>query len=554
MKKTFYSVLIFLFGLLAYGQQPSQFITQIYSSSSTGKIDINKYTLGPLNEFIIAGEYETDIQVQNSIYTSPKHSNYLTKIDAYGNHEWTVTFGNKSYLYIEDLDVADDGSIFISGNFKDSISIQNYSRTTPGYQPFLWKISSSGNFELAFPYRSNPTTICRPRFSAKNGELTVSIIATDSLNYGSTILRPNRSNTTVGLLARYDYQGNLLNTQTLDSPDPYFVFTPQRIDGNRIIMQLWVNNTDSIYFGSDYFAGNSKKGNWFFELDSTFTIINSSFLEYSRTAGFSYHGQNKNGDLLYTGAFSGTITDGNLSITNKNEPNNTVGLQDGFFMILDSSLQPIALESVGSSGENEILTGITELGQHYFLSGTAKGDLIYRGDTLSQNLTTQGFVLELDYSNNVKSFIQTENTSPIANTSFIGISNYNYNTYAVIGTSTVSAIFNKTDTLDRQCLLDGFIWTNTDNSISTVDYVNIDSQVNLYPNPASQFLNIQSNSPNFLSKKLNIKVFDLSGKLIFQREISGTSIDVSSLKRGLYLFMIQPYDKSSFVRQKILIQ
>lgn len=545
-------LLLLILSFFSYAQ-PSQFLAQVYSSSSIGKVDIKKSTTTPFGEFVIVGEYDTDVQIENSVSMSPYHGNYMMKIDANGNHEWTLTFGNKSYLFVEGLEVGDDGSIFLSGNFRDSISIQNYSRVENGFQPFLWKISPSGNFEFAFPYRSNPNVVCRPRISAANGELTVSIIASDSLTYSSNTLLPSYSNT-VGLLARYNYQGNLILSKTIESPDQYFAFAPNRISDNRIVMQVWANNTDSIYFGQNYFAGNNKKGNWFFELDSTFTVTKSNFIEYTRSAGFSYNGVSASGDLLYTGSFSGTVTDGNLSITNQDEPGNSIGLQDGLFMVLDDNLQLTTLEAIGALGENESITGAIQLGEHYFLCGKGKGDLLFKGDTILKNDFAQGFVLELDKTGNYKSLIETENNSPIANTSFLSISINGSNSYAVVGTSTVSAVFNKTDTLNRQCLLDGFIWTNTDNTISLPDLESFEKICYFYPNPASQLIRIEAPNLSNNSQLLNIRVFDLTGTVVLSQKLTSSTIDISTLKNGLYIFELEGAQPEQRFLQRIVIR
>ncbi len=60
-------------------------------------------------------------------------------------------------------------------------------------------------------------------------------------------------------------------------------------------------------------------------------------------------------------------------------------------------------------------------------------------------------------------------------------------------------------------------------------------QVVLYPNPATNFISFQGNS----SEKVNLKIFDISGKLILdQRLTTNQKIDVSNINSGIYLYSL----------------
>jgi hypothetical protein len=64
------------------------------------------------------------------------------------------------------------------------------------------------------------------------------------------------------------------------------------------------------------------------------------------------------------------------------------------------------------------------------------------------------------------------------------------------------------------------------------DLKEYDSEIKVYPNPASEQLNIQCIEPI-----RNIEIRDLQGKLLMklQAESNETRVDVSALKPGLYL-------------------
>lgn len=61
--------------------------------------------------------------------------------------------------------------------------------------------------------------------------------------------------------------------------------------------------------------------------------------------------------------------------------------------------------------------------------------------------------------------------------------------------------------------------------------------INIYPNPADQFINI--NIDNIDDQSFEIKIHDLSGRLVrFSNERSGVPIDISELTKGYYIINI----------------
>ncbi|MEK8179097.1 T9SS type A sorting domain-containing protein [Flavobacterium buctense] len=58
----------------------------------------------------------------------------------------------------------------------------------------------------------------------------------------------------------------------------------------------------------------------------------------------------------------------------------------------------------------------------------------------------------------------------------------------------------------------------------------------LYPNPAHDFINIQLPSGNF---NYDCEIFDLTGKLISQKTITNSKIDIQSLSKGIYILTVK---------------
>ena len=89
-----------------------------------------------------------------------------------------------------------------------------------------------------------------------------------------------------------------------------------------------------------------------------------------------------------------------------------------------------------------------------------------------------------------------------------------------------------------------------DYSITSTHETLIDYYVNIYPNPAKYFFNIENSFPDPM--KLNIN--NINGQLIYTDDISGSSkktINVEHLTPGLYF--INLYNNKHNVHYKVLV-
>ncbi|MCX8524767.1 T9SS type A sorting domain-containing protein [Chryseobacterium formosus] len=67
----------------------------------------------------------------------------------------------------------------------------------------------------------------------------------------------------------------------------------------------------------------------------------------------------------------------------------------------------------------------------------------------------------------------------------------------------------------------------------------------IYPNPSSDFLVVED-----LEKNLKVKIYDLSGKLLFETLSSGKTlkVDVSNFQKGQYLLNIENFKSEFFIK------
>ena len=87
-----------------------------------------------------------------------------------------------------------------------------------------------------------------------------------------------------------------------------------------------------------------------------------------------------------------------------------------------------------------------------------------------------------------------------------------------------------------------------DTKVVDPDYL---EQVELYPNPTSDILNIKINKN---ADKLLVKIVDINGKVIYKAKAQETmSIDINGLINGIYILSLSDKNKIVYVSQVIKI-
>lgn len=125
--------------------------------------------------------------------------------------------------------------------------------------------------------------------------------------------------------------------------------------------------------------------------------------------------------------------------------------------------------------------------------------------------------------------------------------------FALVSGDTVNNFF--TDTVqenDTTCQVITLKATSTPSSLGNITTGNF----SIYPNPASDHINIQYNDNNTGSRPLTITVYDVQGRQLYRREetVSGqdhTRIDITSLHPGAYLLEIRDAEGAAH-KQKFL--
>ena len=70
------------------------------------------------------------------------------------------------------------------------------------------------------------------------------------------------------------------------------------------------------------------------------------------------------------------------------------------------------------------------------------------------------------------------------------------------------------------------------------------SNLKIYPNPVSDVIFIENVRTNSL-----VKIIDVSGKIVLEKKLSGNSIDVKSLSKGIYFIEIEGNKPLKFIKK-----
>ncbi|MDH6208551.1 hypothetical protein M2254_000135 [Chryseobacterium sp. BIGb0186] len=81
----------------------------------------------------------------------------------------------------------------------------------------------------------------------------------------------------------------------------------------------------------------------------------------------------------------------------------------------------------------------------------------------------------------------------------------------------------------------------TEANLSTVDNNIKNSGIQIYPNPATDFLNVTK-----VSDKATYKIYSAAGQLVGNGNINNGKINVSSLIKGAYVISIEDKGKENF--------
>jgi len=163
-------------------------------------------------------------------------------------------------------------------------------------------------------------------------------------------------------------------------------------------------------------------------------------------------------------------------------------------------------------------------------------------DNLAPTLTTQDITVDLAGNNSVSisgaNVLDNvgDNCSSVSDISL----SLDQDTFTSIGTYTVN--LTATDLEGNQTTVSAIVIVEDTLSVNQVDY---NFEVKIYPNPTSDYLNIESKQ----LEVLNIKIFDIKGKLL--KSSKNSKIDVMNLSNGVYILKIESFENQFAIKRFI---
>jgi len=105
---------------------------------------------------------------------------------------------------------------------------------------------------------------------------------------------------------------------------------------------------------------------------------------------------------------------------------------------------------------------------------------------------------------------------------------------------------NTSSDFDQATMLIDYVKIYQEGELNTVANIDLEDKVSVYPNPASNVINLSASIP--LS---SIKIYDIFGKLLLTKEKNFTNIDVKAYTSGMYLLVITSNNQE--IVKKVLI-
>lgn len=131
---------------------------------------------------------------------------------------------------------------------------------------------------------------------------------------------------------------------------------------------------------------------------------------------------------------------------------------------------------------------------------------------------------------------------------YTAASNYNV-CLQITDANNCSSVYCQNDSLYRINNSSSIVYINVLNPTTNITTNKFDSNLTIYPNPANGFFKIV---PNGLQEKLIVDLYDVTGKHIFNTNVTGTTeIDVSKLDCGIYTLTIK--NRYGTINKKLLV-
>jgi len=467
---------------------------------------------------------------------------FLVKYDASGNVLWAKSAGGLAYDIINSIAVDASGNVFISGSYSSAsitfgtTTITNASGTGT-YCIFIAKFNSSGTALWAkSPGGNSQDNVNGLTTDASGNAYITGEFSSSSLTFGTSTITNSVPTNSLIYIAKYDANGNALWAKTPGGTAN---------DGGTGVT---VDATGNIYVTGYFYSPSLTFGSTTLTKVGTSTTTSDIFVTKYNASGTALWAKSFGGNYNENGGEITCDPSGNIYITGTYNSDSiffdTTKLKNGtngsnpfiFLSKLNASGNVVWARSAGSSGGGNYANDlVADANGNVYLTGYFSSGFIFFGTTIiSVGATTNKiFFAKYNSSGNIDwAYGAGSSGSNIASSIAMDGSNNIY----IAGNFTGSSITFASTVLNNSST-SADIFLSKFNLISGVEeQTSYSAGISVYPNPASNEINIESKS----TEKLNVQLFDITGKNLTSTIpfINSTAINTQPLSEGIYFLRI----------------
>lgn len=531
MKSLIFFLLLF-FSIISNAQTP----TYVQTFGSTNIEQIGGLQANSQHEIFVAGTYGDDMTIgNNNLLINGLEDIFLCKKDGNGQTIWTKTFGSNDRDKITGFRLYNDTSLYFSGIFWDNITFDNFSLSANGSSVFIAKSDTLANIIWAKAIDGSGLLNVNEGITDSQGNYIITGSFSNDLFFPNTTLTAEGIED--GFIAKYDENGNFLwanrfgfqqqtiaTSVTTDGLNNVYVagqFNGRVIFGNDT---LWAAANDFDIFLAQY------DDNGIFQYGKRFGGI---FDDTNPKLGIGTFGK-----IVMAGTFIGLL---NLDAQTVIQTNSNID-SDIFLLTLDQTGNLLTSNQYGDI-TNETLVNLTVNFDDYYLSGFFNTSTKIGNVTLTtsfanlQNLLIRTSHLDLNKQPNVISYGSTQPSS----TNFVVPLGVPIDDAIIAGTfQGAISVPVATPSPVSNGFTDVFVVGLTFPPVST-STISDDFNINIFPNPATDFVNIEVNDL-IIHSPIIIEVINTVGQVKQRLSIDNNNqiqVPVYHLPKGIYFLRME---------------
>jgi len=494
-----------------------------------------------------------------SLTSGPGYTNwFIAKYNNNGVLQWVKkALAGTAGKDIMSMTSDNAANVYIAGYFSETVEIAGTGITSVGYKDaFLAKFNTSGALQWVKTGGGTFDDEFNDLVCDDAGNIYVTGSFTETASFSGQELTSQSANfSTEGLLLSYNTDGNLTYAKSFGGISSEVghgltIYNNQLYLSGQFRSQNFVFQDDTIHWGGS-------GGNYDYFLAATNLNGQLQWLKgfTSGSNGFLFHKLSKlaanSTGLYFTGQFSNFIEFESDTL------NGQTNAMNAFLAKFDFNGNALWAHAI--TGRAFVTTSsIVASSNHVYFSGNYLDTLKFLGQnyigrigvhTISEN---NAFIISINSDGTLE---WIKNVLPYQDGPLVGV--VLINDLAVSNNSLyVSASFSNTLSLGSLSPSTNGVTGNVDALIAKIDVLaSIDEKwdelsVTVYPNPASELINIQTG----VRDKYSVNVFNLNGQSVVKEvfyAVSNFSVDVSALNHGIYFLEVRS-EKSISVSKLII--